>query len=234
VLGFVEGVEIEELCGLGMPVIADLGSGVLLPELPALQSEPPVRQAVAAGAAVVCFSGDKLLGGPQAGVMVGTRAAIETCRTHPLARALRIDKLSLAALAATLTLYRDPALAMEEIPVLRMLGATRDELAGRARLMCDRIAAAGYAAEVVEASSKAGGGSLPLVDFTGPACSVDPAPHGLDELARRLRAATPPVVGRAIRGRLLLDPRTLTDEEAGAVAEAAVDALAATAPGEPR
>jgi L-seryl-tRNA(Ser) seleniumtransferase len=229
VLGFVEEVGIEELCRLGVPVIADLGSGVLLPDIPALRSEPPVSGAVAAGAAVVCFSGDKLLGGPQAGIMVGARAAIETCRAHPLARALRIDKLSLAALAATLALYRDPSLAMAEIPVLRMLAATRDELSERARLMCDRIAVAGYGAEVVEASAKAGGGSLPLVDFTGPACSVDPAPHGLDELARRLRAGEPPVVGRAHQGRLLLDPRTLTAEEARTAAGAVVDALGATA-----
>jgi L-seryl-tRNA(Ser) seleniumtransferase len=225
VLGFVEEVGIEELCRLGVPVIADVGSGVLLPDLPALRSEPPVRGAVAAGAAVVCFSGDKLLGGPQAGVMVGTRAAIDRCRAHPLARALRIDKLSLAALAATLALYRDPSLAVAEIPVLRMLAATHEELDGRARLMRDQIAAAGYGAEVVEASAKAGGGSLPLVDFTGPACSVEPAPHGLDELARRLRECEPPVVGRALQGRLLLDPRTLTAEEARAAAEAVVDAL---------
>src|SRR5207247_6882148 len=107
----------------GVPVIDDLGSGALAERIPELADEPPVRRSVAAGCAVACFSGDKLLGGPQAGVMVGTRAAIERCRSHPLARALRIDKLSLAALEATLLLYRDPAAATRELPVLRMLTA---------------------------------------------------------------------------------------------------------------
>jgi len=102
-------VEIEELCGLGAPVIDDVGSGALAERVPEMADEPRVRRSVAAGCAVTCFSGDKLLGGPQAGLMVGTRDAIERCRKHPLARALRIDKLSLAALEATLRLYRDPA-----------------------------------------------------------------------------------------------------------------------------
>src|SRR5205807_9343055 len=101
-VGFVEEPSIEDLCALGVPVIDDVGSGALAEGIPELADEPPVRRSVAAGAAVVCFSGDKLLGGPQAGLMVGTREAIEACRTHPLARALRIDKLSLAALEATL------------------------------------------------------------------------------------------------------------------------------------
>ena len=120
VVGFTEEVGIEDLCGLGLPVIDDIGSGNLL-DLEVLAGEPPVKRSVAAGAAVVCFSGDKLLGGPQAGLMVGTRDAIAACRRHPLARALRIDKLSLAALEATLALYREPARALAEIPVLRML-----------------------------------------------------------------------------------------------------------------
>jgi L-seryl-tRNA(Ser) seleniumtransferase len=226
VVGFVEDVPLEELCGLRVPVIADVGSGVLLPDLPPLTGEPPVRRAVAAGAAVVCFSGDKLLGGPQAGVMVGSGDAIERCRMHPLARALRIDKLSLAALAATLALYRDPARAAAEVPVLRMLCASAEELEARATTMRDVITAAGHAAEVAESAAKAGGGSLPLVDLTGPACSVDPAPHGADELARRLRAAELPVIGRVAQGRLMLDPRTLTDDEARSVANAVVAALA--------
>ena len=116
-LGFVEDVPIEALCELGVPVIDDVGSGALA----ALHDEPPVRRSVAAGAALVCFSGDKLLGGPQAGLLVGRAAAVEAARRHPLARALRIDKLSLAALEATLRLHRD---APEEIPVLAMLHAT--------------------------------------------------------------------------------------------------------------
>jgi L-seryl-tRNA(Ser) seleniumtransferase len=226
VVGFVEEVRVEELCRLGVPVIADLGSGRLAEGIPELSSEPLVRTIVAAGAALTCFSGDKLLGGPQAGIMVGRRSAIEACRSHPLARALRIDKLTLAALAATLTLYRDPALAAAEIPVLRMLTANEDELRGRAQSMCDQISQAGGTAWLVTAAAKLGGGALPLLELTGPACAVDPAPNGLDELARRLRTGTPPVIGRALDGRLLLDPRTLTDDEARRAADAVVAALA--------
>jgi L-seryl-tRNA(Ser) seleniumtransferase len=226
VLGFVEEVPIEELCGLGVPVIADLGSGRLAEGIAGLSSEPLVPAAVAAGAAVTCFSGDKLLGGPQAGIMVGSRKAIEACRSHPLARALRIDKLTLAALAATLTLYRDPALAAREIPVLRMLTANEEDLRERAQVMCEQISGGGGTARVVEAAAKVGGGALPLLELTGPACAVDPAPQPLDELARRLRVGTPSVLGRALDGRLLLDPRTLTDDEAPLAAAAVIAALA--------
>lgn len=226
VLGFVEDTPVEELCQLGVPVIADVGSGRLVEGLPELGSEPLVKAAVAAGAAVTCFSGDKLLGGPQAGIMVGAREAIERCRSHPLARPMRIDKLSLAALAATLTLYRDPGLAAAEIPVLRMLTASPEELYQRAQVMRDRITEGGGTARLVETAAKVGGGALPLLELTGPACAVDPTPHPLDELSRRLRVGTPAVLGRALDGRLLLDPRTLTDHEARSAADAAIAALA--------
>src|SRR5437763_392428 len=122
-VGFVEEVSIEALCGLGVPVIDDVGSGVLADGVPVLADEPAVRRSVRAGAALVCFSADKLLGGPQAGVIVGTADAVAAATRHPLARALRIDKLSLAALEATLAIYRDPERARREIPVLAMLEA---------------------------------------------------------------------------------------------------------------
>jgi L-seryl-tRNA(Ser) seleniumtransferase len=222
VVGFTEEVAIEELCGLGVPVIDDVGSGALAGGLSALSGEPAVPRSVAAGCSVVCFSGDKLLGGPQAGVLVGRADAIAACRAHPLARAVRIDKLSLAALAATLCLYRDPELALSEIPVLRMLAAEGDELQVRARLMCDSI---GDRARIVEAVAKVGGGALPLLELTGPACAVAPGRLGADELARRLRGGDPPVIARVRDGLLLLDPRTLTDEEAGRAAGAVAAAL---------
>jgi L-seryl-tRNA(Ser) seleniumtransferase len=229
-VGFVEEVEVEDLCEAaartGVPVIDDVGSGALAERLPELADEPPVRRSVAAGCAVVCFSGDKLLGGPQAGLMVGTREAIDRCRSHPLARAVRIDKLSLAALEATLRLYLDPARALREVPVLRMLAAGADELRARAELMRIRLEAAGVASDVIVAAGKVGGGALPLLELEGPVCAVDPAGVGLDELARRLRAGEPPVVARAREGWLLLDPRTLTDAEAVAAADAVVAALA--------
>ena len=224
-VGFVEEPGIEELCSLGVPVIDDIGSGALAERVPELADEPPVRRSVEAGAAVVCFSGDKLLGGPQAGLMVGRADAIERCRTHPLARALRIDKLSLAALTATLRLYLDPAAAVREVPVLRMLTAPGPELEARAERMREAIAAAGVDARVIRASGKVGGGALPLLELEGPVCAVDPAPLPLDELAARLRAGDPPVIARAREGWLLLDPRTLDDEGAGMAAAVLISAV---------
>ena len=212
-LGFVQEVEIEELCELGVPVIDDVGSGVLADEIETLREEPAVRRSVRAGAALVCFSGDKLLGGPQAGLMVGTAAAVTAAREHPLARALRLDKLGLAALEATLQLYRDPERARREIPVLAML--TADEATLRAR--AERLAAA-VGGEIVQAVAKVGGGALPLLELPGPAVAVEGASP--DELAARLRAADPPVIGRIEDDRLLLDPRTLTDDEVPLVARA--------------
>jgi L-seryl-tRNA(Ser) seleniumtransferase len=223
-VGFVEEPSIEELCSLGVPVIDDVGSGALASAVPELADEPPVARSVEAGAAVACFSGDKLLGGPQAGLMVGSAEAIEACRSHPLARALRIDKLSLAALEATLRLYRDPATAMGEVPVLRMLVASEEELSARASLMRDRIAEGGLDARVVRAPARVGGGALPLLELEGPVCAVDPGPIGLDELARRLRLGDPPVIGRARDGWLVLDPRTLEHASAEAAAGAVLAA----------
>jgi L-seryl-tRNA(Ser) seleniumtransferase len=233
-LGFVQEVEIEELCELGVPVIDDVGSGVLADELEVLREEPPVRRSVRAGAALVCFSGDKLLGGPQAGLMVGRADAVAAARAHPLARALRLDKLGLAALAATLQLYRDPERARREIPVLAMLTAPDDLLRARAERLAAEIAgggaSAGHAAqtrpvaevveaqprpvaEVVEATARVGGGALPLLELPGPAVAVSLPGVSADDLAARLRAADPPVIARIEDDRVLLDPRTLADDE---------------------
>lgn len=227
-LGFTQEVAIEELCELGrrarVAVIDDAGSGALAGRIPELADEPAVGRSVGAGCALVCFSGDKLLGGPQAGVIVGTREAVERCRRHPLARPLRPDKLQLAALEATLALYRDPHRAAREVPVLRMLTATEEELRRRAELMRSTLGAA-VEARVITSEAKVGGGALPLLELEGPVCAVDPGRIGLDELARRLRAAEPPVIGRARDGLLLLDPRTLTDAEARTAAETVAAAL---------
>ncbi len=176
-LGFVQEVEIEELCELGVPVIDDVGSGLLADELEVLREEPAVRRSVRAGAALVCFSGDKLLGGPQAGLIVGRAEAVAAARAHPLARALRLDKLGLAALEATLQLYRDPERARREIPVLAMLTASDEVLRARA----ERLAAA-TGGEVVEATARVGGGALPLLELPGPVV-------GAARLARRARGA---------------------------------------------
>jgi L-seryl-tRNA(Ser) seleniumtransferase len=211
-LGFVQEVEIEELCELGVPVIDDVGSGVLADEIETLREEPAVRRSLRAGAALVCFSGDKLLGGPQAGLIVGQADTVAAARKHPLARALRVDKLGLAALEATLQLYRDPERARREIPVLAML--TADEATLRVR--AERLAAA-IGGEIVSAVAKVGGGALPLLELPGPVVAVAGVP---DELAARLRGADPPVVGRIEDDRLLLDPRTLSDDEIPLVARA--------------
>jgi L-seryl-tRNA(Ser) seleniumtransferase len=223
-VGFVEEVEVEALCSLGVPVIDDVGSGVLADDLEALRDEPPVRRSVAAGTALTCFSGDKLLGGPQAGIIVGTAEGVARARSHPLARALRIDALSLAGLEATLRLYRDPERARREIPVLAMLTADPKDLRDRARALADGI---GAAATVVDAVAKVGGGALPLLDLPGPAVAVTAAGSSPDELAARLRAGDPPVVGRIEAGRVLLDPRTLADDELAPAAAAAARACGA-------
>jgi L-seryl-tRNA(Ser) seleniumtransferase len=224
-LGFTEQVEIEALCRLGPPVIDDVGSGALASGLAALRDEPPVRRSVLAGAALVCFSGDKLLGGPQAGLLVGRAQAVARARAHPLARAMRIDKLSLAALAATVRLYHDPERARRQIPVLAMLDASEDELAARAERLRAAVERAGGAATVVRAAAAVGGGALPLLELEGPAVAVEPPRDGVDALAARLRTGEPAVIGRVHEGRLLLDPRTLTDEEAAAAGRAVGRAL---------
>jgi L-seryl-tRNA(Ser) seleniumtransferase len=221
-VGFVEEVEVEELCRLDVPVIDDVGSGVLA-DTPALAEEPSISRSVAAGAALVCCSGDKLLGGPQAGLLVGRHEAIAAAREHPLARAMRIDKLSLAALEATLALYRDPARARREIPVLAMLEAGEEELSGRAERL--RALIGGERSEIARTVAKVGGGALPLLELEGPAVALigDASPVAI---ARALRQADPPVVARIHEDRVILDPRTLSDQEVEPAAAAARAALA--------
>jgi len=222
-VGFVEEVAVGPLCELGVPVIDDVGSGVLHAS-PELRDEPAIADSVAAGAALVCASGDKLLGGPQAGLLVGRAEAVAAARAHPLARALRIDKLSLAALEATLRLYRDPAQARIQIPVLAMLTASAQELDERAARLRELIG--GEAAELVRASARVGGGALPLLELEGPAVALSshlPA----ERLAEALRRGEPAVIARIHDGRVLLDPRTLSDDELPAAADAARRALEA-------
>jgi L-seryl-tRNA(Ser) seleniumtransferase len=220
-VGFVEEVGIAELCGVarerGLKVIDDLGSGAPEP----LGDEPTIRASVAAGTDLVCFSADKLLGGPQAGIIVGRTEAIQLCRRHPLARALRLDKLQLAALEATLRILRDHG--PEWLPALATLKASEGELAARAELLAARI---GRAARVARATSRAGGGSLPLTELEGPVCVVQPGARGAPALLAELRAWEPPVVARASEGEVVLDPRTMSDDEAAQAAEAAREALA--------
>ncbi len=221
-VGFTETPSVAELCELAaareLPVVDDLGSGALQP----IGDEPLVAASVAAGAAITCFSADKLLGGPQAGILAGAAGAIAACRRHPLARALRIDKLQLAALEATLRLRRDRG--PEVLPAAAMLDADEPELRRLAELIVELI---GPAARTAEGSGRAGGGTLPTLELAGPVCSVDPGALGADELAARLRAGTPAVVARIVERQLILDPRTLLGEgQARAAADAVRTALA--------
>jgi L-seryl-tRNA(Ser) seleniumtransferase len=212
--GFVERPPLNELAALGVPVIDDLGSGLLAHDLPVLADEPSAQVSLRAGATLVCFSGDKLLGGPQAGILLGTRPAVEACRRCPLARALRVDKLCLAGLEATLALYRDPDLARREIPVLAMLDQDAGELERRAR----RLATA-TGGEILQTISRVGGGALPLLELHGPAVAVQAGTEGPQALAARLRTGDPALLTRIHAGRVLLDVRTLDDAETTIAAE---------------
>ena len=182
--------------------------------LDALAGEPPVRRSVRAGAALVAFSGDKLLGGPQAGLLVGhARGRRGLPRGTRWPARVRIDKLSLAALEATLRLHRDPALARRELPVLAMLTADDATLRARAQRLADATGGT-----VVEAVARVGGGALPLLELPGPAVALEGGDPGA--LAAALRRGDPPVVARIADGRVVLDPRTLTDAEVGLAAAA--------------
>ena len=208
VVGFTEQPTVEELAVVarrhGLPLVDDLGSGALVD----VGDEPTAREALAAGADLVCFSGDKLLGGPQAGIVVGRADLVERLRRHPLQRALRADKLTLAALEGTLALYLD---ASERIPVLRML---REQTAA-VRARAERLAGL-VGGDVEETVARAGGGALPLAELPSFACAVE------EELAARLRNAQPPVIAVVRDGRTLLDCRTLSDDEVDEVAAAVV------------
>jgi L-seryl-tRNA(Ser) seleniumtransferase len=209
VVGFTEQPSLEELAEVArrheLPLVDDLGSGVLVH----LEDEPSARESLAAGADLVCFSGDKLLGGPQAGVVVGRADLVERLRRHPLQRALRADKLTLAALEGTLGLYLEPERAVLEVPVLRMLNEPLAAVRARAERLAREVGG-----EVEESVGRVGGGALPLTELPSFACAVE------EELAAKLRQGQPPVIGIVRDGRLLLDCRTLGDAEATEAAAA--------------
>jgi L-seryl-tRNA(Ser) seleniumtransferase len=212
VVGFTELPRLEELAQVAqrheLMLVDDLGSGALVE----VGDEPTARASLAAGADLVCFSGDKLLGGPQAGVVVGRADLVERLRRHPLQRALRADKLTLAALEGTLRLALE---APHEVPVLRMLREPAESVRARAQRLAELVGG-----DVEETVARAGGGSLPLAELPSFACAVE------EELAPRLRTGEPPVVGIVRDGKLLLDCRTLRDDELDEIASAVVSARA--------
>jgi L-seryl-tRNA(Ser) seleniumtransferase len=212
ITGFTEEASLQELAELararGVPLVHDLGSGLMVePERLGLGGEPRPQESLAAGAALVAFSGDKLLGGPQAGLVLGRRDIVASMRANPLCRALRVDKGTLAALEATLRLYREPTRAIAEIPTLRMLAADVSGLEERAIQVAGALTREGIAGRVVETSSPVGGGTFPGMELASR--SVALLDVDASALARALRMGQPAVVARIADGALLLDMRTV-------------------------
>ncbi len=230
--GFVHEAPPQDLVALGhrsgVPVMFDMGSGAFVDlRLRALPAEPTVQEAVSSGLDVVTCSGDKLLGGPQAGLLVGHEESIARIRAHSLARAVRIDKLDLAALEATLRAYRDPEHVWEEIPVLRMLTLGLDALERSARDLAARLAPSLEAAAEVEVCptiSEAGGGALPGVELPSWAVAVRPRRDKVEDWERRLRRQRPPVFARIANDRLVFDVRTVFPEDLAPIEQALLTA----------
>jgi L-seryl-tRNA(Ser) seleniumtransferase len=223
VVGFTTDPPLAEVAALarqhGLPLLHDLGSGLVGEPF---GDEPSVQQSLAAGADLVLFSGDKLLGGPQAGLLVGRQDLVQTLSRNPLARAVRADKLTIAALEVTLATHA--AGRRDELPVWRALGLRGDDLRPRAEALAGGL---GPAATVRDGVSVAGGGSLPGEGLPSVLVEVDPGPAGDEAILARLRAADPPVIARAERGKVIVDPRTVPPEQDQAVCHALREALSA-------
>ncbi|OQY21612.1 MAG: L-seryl-tRNA(Sec) selenium transferase [Desulfobacteraceae bacterium 4572_35.2] len=217
IVGFTDSVPAAEMVALGkqhkIPVMEDLGSGMLFDLTPfGLPKEPTVKEGVAAGIDVLTFSGDKLLGGPQAGLIVGKKWAIDKIRNHPLARALRIDKLTLAALETTLSHYLDEQQALDEIPVLRMLNMSTESLEQRSHDFKEQLqqrVTQSCTVEIISENSCVGGGALPITNLPGTALALTPLQLTPDQLTNRLRSAQQAVVARIQEDRVIINLRTV-------------------------
>jgi L-seryl-tRNA(Ser) seleniumtransferase len=233
VMGFSSSTSLQELVQLGgdhrIPVMADLGSGCLVDLTRyGLEKEPTVQETIRTGADVVTFSGDKLLGGPQAGIILGKKKFLDAIKTNPLTRALRIDKLTLAALESTLLLYLDEERALEEIPTLRMLRVDRSILKKRAgRLLAKLSEAIKKRAELTlkEDVSQVGGGALPLQELPTIVLALKPIDFSVNRLEKKLREVDPPIISRISKDELILDMRTVSDEETPLLAAGIEEAL---------
>jgi L-seryl-tRNA(Ser) seleniumtransferase len=209
--GFVADASLRDLSSLArgrsLPIINDFGSGLLVSlDDYGLRGEPTAAEAVDGGATVVAMSGDKLLGGPQAGILVGRTGAIARCRENPLARALRVDKLTLAALEATLMLYRDPERARTNVPVLAMLTASVRDVHARATALSDLLRSGGMAAGVVGTTATVGGGAFPTARIPSAAVALRGSPEATEA---KLRAGSPAIVARIAEGAVLMDMRSV-------------------------
>lgn len=222
-IGFTAKPSLSELSALAhkndLLLVEDLGSGTLV-DL-GVGDEPTVAQSIRAGVDLVTFSGDKLLGGPQCGIIVGKAALIADLRKNPLLRAMRVDKLSLAALEATLRLYRAPNDPFEKIPVLRMLTAAPEALSKKAKALAKKInAIEGVEAEAVSIASEAGGGSLPALELASFGVAVMVSTMPADALVTAMRSREPAIIGRIVEGRVILDVRTLMDSDTADIVKA--------------
>ncbi len=234
ITGFTEEVSTRDLSmlgdRLGIPVLEDLGSGALFDFSAAgITGTPTVRQALLQGPGIVTVSGDKLLGGPQAGIILGRKSLVAPLKKHPLSRALRIDKMCLAALAATLTLYADERRAGQRIPVLAMMTEGEASVLARARKLIRRVrkgGGAGLILSVEKGLSSPGGGAMPDVHLPTACVAVSHPVARVEEMEERLRGGKPPVVARIVRGQLHLDMRTVRDDELPELAAALLAAAA--------
>jgi L-seryl-tRNA(Ser) seleniumtransferase len=234
IMGFTSDVPLQDLVQLGrqenLPVMNDLGSGsfVDLSQL-GLEKEPTVQEAIQTGVDVVTFSGDKLLGGPQAGIILGKKSSVDVIKNNPLTRALRIDKLTLAALESTLLLYLDEKRALQEVPTLRMLGLDKNRLKAKGRRLLkklgDRIEK-GNQTTLREDISRVGGGALPLQELPTMVVAIKPGGFSVNNLEERLRKGDPPIIARINKDELILDMRTVLDEEIPQLASALEKAIA--------
>lgn len=226
IMGFSQSVPLDELVALGrekgLPVIEDLGSGSLVDlEQFGIHDEPTVQQSVKAGVDIISFSGDKLLGGPQAGIILGKAEYIRQLKRHPLARAMRVDKMTIAALRETLYAYTDEALACREIPVLAMLGAKSHQLREKAGVLCAMLQEQGVKAQVVPTQDQVGGGSVPTQLLDAWAVAIDPGQMTLDQLEEKLRLRPLPIIGRITHEQYILDVRTLMERDFAYIAQTA-------------
>lgn len=232
IVGFTAEVDNQELVKLShehqIPVVEDLGSGILVDLTPYGLQEPTVQSSLIAGIDVVTISGDKLLGGPQAGIILGKKELLAKMKKHPLNRALRIDKLTLAGLEATLKLYLDEKKALQEIPVLRMLTTSQEQVRIKAdQLWMDVTMRAGSLAsfQMKEVVSAVGGGSMPLAEIPSVALAVNPKHISVNHLDEGLRRFDPPIFGRITKDQYLLDLRTIQEDEITRVADGLVEVL---------
>lgn len=232
VVGFSQVPDDKDLVALAhqhdLPAFNDLGSGLLIDLQPlGLPREPLVSEVVASGYDVVSFSGDKLLGGPQAGILVGTKQYIDQLKRHPLLRALRVDKMTLAGLEATLQAYLKPEQAMKDIPLLQMLGQSEEKLARKAQMLGDDIRALdrGYQVNIIEGQSQVGGGAFPEARLATHLVEISHPDYSESTLEQKLRQAEFPIIARTSDGKVQFDVRTLLEADSGKICQALVEMI---------